>query len=115
MEWYEATKRRQVEKDKIKEAEDSSHEAIDYPPNTTTGTCSVASQTNLTAIKMDSLENDLQSRTEELAEMCAKGYPTENDLQNCEKTLRFYTGFSSFHVFYQSFSWYLWPSLMEER
>lgn len=56
-------------------------------------------RTDLTVADLSALQEDLQRRTDELAEMrVAKGYPSQEDLESNEEILRFYTGFSSFTV-----------------
>ena len=97
---YEAAKRRREEKDRT-EAGDALLELagetkdVVYPHNTN----SVATQTDLTAADLSALQEDLQKRTAELAEIrVAKGYPSQEDLESNEEVLRFYTGFSSFTV-----------------
>ena len=100
LERYEAAKRRREEKEKT-ETQDSfvvpssSSHGVVYPPNTV----SVGIQTDLTATVLSALEQDNQRLTTELTEVrVAKGYPSQDDLKGNEKTLRFYTGLSSFTV-----------------
>ena len=66
-----------------------------YPPDTVT----VATQTDLTTTILSALEQDNRRLTTELGEVrAAKAYPSHEDLKSNEKTLRFYTGLSSFTV-----------------
>ena len=66
-----------------------------YPPDTVTA----ATQTDLTTTILSALEQDNRRLTTELGEVRAsKAYPSHEDLKSNEKTLRFYTGLSSFTV-----------------
>lgn len=102
LERYKAAKRRREEKQKTEAACGAadgvvalSSNDIVYPPDSVT----VATQTDLTAMVLSALEQDNQRMTTELKEVhVAKGYPSQEDLKNNEKTLRFYTGLSSFTV-----------------
>ena len=92
---YQAIKRREQNK------------AMKEEPNMVTDygqpTCNsmdIGTQTDLTMEDITSLEEDYQHRINEQTSQkeVAKGFPSVENFQCCEKTRRFYTGISSFTV-----------------
>ena len=99
---YEAVKRRRFEKSMSQPQVQSESEYSDNDDQISQFS-SVEVQTDLNMDTLAALEEDYEQRSREIKQLTEQknkigSYPTQENLRNDEKLLKFYTGLSSFRV-----------------
>ena len=105
---YEAVKRRRFEKSMSQPQVQSESEYSDNDDQISQFS-SVEVQTDLNMATLAALEEDYEQRSREIKQLKEQknkigSYPTQENLRNDEKLLKFYTGLSSFRVFIAIFN-----------